>query len=71
MASTQGSSACTAANEALSARPRQPALISDWALTRGGRTYGHYTTRVVIASLPAEEQAQYAGLLATFAEGLP
>ena len=47
------------------------ALISDWALTRGGRTYGHYTTRVVIASLPAEEQAQYAGLLATFAEGLP
>ena len=52
--------------------PRAEQIYSkDWALTREGRTYGHYTTRVVIASLPQEEQAQYAVMLATFAQGVP
>lgn len=51
--------------------PFDEALVSDWAVTRDGRTYGHYTTRVVIASLPTEEQAQYASYLATFADDLP
>lgn len=47
------------------------AWISDWALTRNRRMYGHYTTRVVVGSLPPEEQAQYAGFLAGIAQGVP
>lgn len=49
----------------------EQAWISDWALTRNGQMYGHYTTRVVVGSLPPEEQAQYAGFLAGIAQGVP
>jgi uncharacterized protein YegJ (DUF2314 family) len=51
--------------------PIDDALISDWSLTRNGKTYGHYTTRVVVASLPLEEQAQYAEFLASVEQGVP
>ena len=47
------------------------ALISDWALTRNGRMYGHYTTRVVVASLPPSEQVQYADFIAGIEQGVP
>ncbi len=47
------------------------ALISDWALIRGERTYGHYTTRLVVAALPPQEQAQYESFLASLADGVP
>lgn len=51
--------------------PIDEALISDWALTRNGQMYGHYTTRVVVGSLPAAEQAQYGDFLAGIASGMP
>ncbi|MEQ1490252.1 MAG: DUF2314 domain-containing protein [Terricaulis sp.] len=51
--------------------PIDETLISDWALTRNGHMYGHYTTRVVVGSLSPEEQAQYAGFLANITQGVP
>lgn len=39
-------------------------MISDWSVNAGGPLYGHYTTRVVIARLPKDQQAQYDGMFA-------
>lgn len=34
-----------------------PEQVSDWAFTEGGRMYGHFSTRVLLDTLPAETQA--------------
>ena len=38
-----------------------PDLIMDWTYHRGGRAWGHYTTRVLLKRMPAEQRAQYDG----------
>lgn len=49
----------------------EEAWISDWALTHRGVTYGHYTTRVVVASMPVSERAPYAAFIASLGNGVP
>ncbi|MGE0531954.1 MAG: DUF2314 domain-containing protein [Hyphomonadaceae bacterium] len=45
--------------------------IYDWSITRGGRTYGHYTTRVILSSRSPEERAQSQAFLDSLEQGLP
>jgi uncharacterized protein YegJ (DUF2314 family) len=46
-------------------------MISDWSLQRGGRTYGHFTTRALVAGMPPEQQAEYADFVSGLAPGAP
>lgn len=45
--------------------------ISDWMIVRGGRIYGSFTTRVLIARMDPAERAAYAAMERAFAEGPP
>lgn len=45
--------------------------IYDWSITRNGRTYGHYTTRVILSSGTPEERAQNQAFLDSLEQGLP
>lgn len=38
-----------------------PDLIMDWTYHRGGRAWGHYTTRVLLGRMPAHQRAVYDG----------
>jgi uncharacterized protein YegJ (DUF2314 family) len=38
-----------------------PADIFDWSYERGGKAWGHFTTRVLLRRAPADETAQYEG----------
>lgn len=40
------------------------AEISDWLYMRDGKMYGNYTLRPLLATMPAEEAAQYKAMLA-------
>jgi uncharacterized protein YegJ (DUF2314 family) len=38
-------------------------LIYDWTYEKGGKAYGHFSTRVLIPKMTSEERAQVEGLL--------
>lgn len=38
-----------------------PKDIFDWTYQRGGKAWGHFSTRVLLSRAPAEETAQYEG----------
>jgi uncharacterized protein YegJ (DUF2314 family) len=40
------------------------AQVSDWAYPKGGKLYGHFTTRVLMPQMAADEQAQMKTALA-------
>jgi uncharacterized protein YegJ (DUF2314 family) len=40
------------------------AQVSDWAYPKGGKLYGHFTTRVLMPQMAADEQAQMKAALA-------